>query len=145
MINNEDYFNENLPAGFDGQFDWDFLKEAFNPTNINFMDLDGIVERNNRFLIIETKSTGSSIPFGQNMTLNALHNLGCFTILYIKGKAGERITDFSFMFPNDDKMRKINILEENPYKAIFKIVQCWFRDADNYGNKTIKFNNDGNK
>ena len=55
MINNTEYFNQNLPAGFDGQFDWDFLIPAFGNNGIKPSDIDCLIERNGRFLLFETK------------------------------------------------------------------------------------------
>lgn len=76
MIKYPDAFAAATPAGFDGVFDWDFLKPAFEPTEIMPMDIDGIVERRGKFLLFETKAPGKAIPQGQRITLKALIMLG---------------------------------------------------------------------
>lgn len=50
------------PAGFDGIFDWDFLKPAFGGTKIEPMDIDAFVERHGEILMFETKTLGKEIP-----------------------------------------------------------------------------------
>jgi hypothetical protein len=91
MIRNMERFNQWPPAGFDGQFHWDFLKGAFG-NKIMPMDLDGVTERNGRFLVFETKSESFAIPLGQKITLNALLRTGFFTIFYVVGKTPEEIS-----------------------------------------------------
>ena len=84
-------FHQARPAGFDGLFDWDFLKGAFGPV-IMPMDLDGVVERNGRFLVFETKEPGKTIPRGQEISLKALCATGIFTIFVIYGKTADALT-----------------------------------------------------
>lgn len=93
MIRNLDTFNAWQPAGFDGQFHWDFLKGAFGPS-IMPMDFDGVVERNGRFLVKETKNKGVAIPYGQKRSLKAAVRTGFFTVMVIYGKSAEEITSF---------------------------------------------------
>ncbi len=52
------------------------------------MDLDGLIERRGRFLVIETKLPGVPIPVGQEITLKALMNTGWMTVLVIWGHPG---------------------------------------------------------
>ena len=84
-------FHQARPAGFDGLFDWDFLKGAFGPV-IMPMDLDGVVERNGRFLVFETKEPGKLIPRGQEISLKALCSTGIFTIFIVYGKTADALT-----------------------------------------------------
>lgn len=84
-------FQQARPAGFDGVFDWDFLKGAFGPV-IMPMDLDGVVERKGRFLVFETKEPGRPIPRGQEISLNALRATGIFTIFVVYGKTADTLT-----------------------------------------------------
>lgn len=90
MIYNPSRFNESLPAGFDGQFHWDFLQGAFGPV-VMPMDFDGVVERNGRFLLFETKIENASIPVGQRRSLEAAWKTGAFTILILWGKSSETL------------------------------------------------------
>lgn len=100
MIHNLPRFRQWLPAGFDGEFAWDFLIPAFQlpigqdnkATKIEPMDLDATVERNGHFLIFETKSDGKPIPLGQQITLGQLWKDGNKTIVHLEGKTSEEIT-----------------------------------------------------
>jgi len=78
-------FNGNLPAGFDGVFEWDYLEF---PRNITPMDIDGSVEIKGNFLMFETKDTGVEIPKGQFQALSRLVELGNgrITIIFLWGK-----------------------------------------------------------
>jgi hypothetical protein len=78
-------FNNNLPAGFDGVFKWDYL---IFPRNISPMDIDGNVEINGNFLMFETKDTGVDIPPGQFQALSRLVWLGNgrITVIFLWGK-----------------------------------------------------------
>jgi hypothetical protein len=86
-------FAQAKPAGFDGVWDWDFLRGAFGPV-IMPMDLDGMVERNGRFLVFETKAAGVDIPQGQRITLDALRATGVFTIFILYGKTAATLSGF---------------------------------------------------
>ena len=56
-------FNECPSAGFDGIFDWDFLKGCWGGS-IQPTDIDGIVERFGRVLMFETKTTAEGAAGG---------------------------------------------------------------------------------
>jgi hypothetical protein len=49
--------------------DYFIFKECFGVTKIMPMDIDGIIERNNKFLVIEFKPSDKSISKGQHITL----------------------------------------------------------------------------
>jgi hypothetical protein len=79
-------FKRSLPAGFDGVFDWDFLRGCF-PRGIMPMDFDGVVEINSRWLIFETKDVGKDIPAGQLQALRRLFKFQSFTLVFLWGKS----------------------------------------------------------
>lgn len=85
MLMNPDRFNASLPAGYDGQFEWDFLQGAFGPS-VMPMDFDGVIERHGRFLVFETKEEDAPIPYGQLRTLESAWKTGIFTIILLWGK-----------------------------------------------------------
>ena len=105
-------------------WDWGCLDGCFGDTRIKPTDIDGFVERNGRFLVIETKEPTASIPKGQEITLQALARTGLFTIMIVWGHPGkpERIRLFSargeryFGDANLDKLRDL--------------VKGWFRYAN---------------
>jgi hypothetical protein len=94
MIHSRRRFEQWLPAGFDGEFDWDFLKMAFTGTKIEPMDLDAVVERNGHFLVFETKDTGKGVPIGQAITLRTAWRKG-FTVIHVEGKTAPEISGFA--------------------------------------------------
>jgi len=81
----ETFFNS-TPANFDGIFDWSWTKGCFGDSNITPSDVDAIIERHGNFLLMETKHLDVPILQGQMITLKALYNLRCFTIMLIWGK-----------------------------------------------------------
>lgn len=100
-IVNHDAFKASRPAGFDGTFDWDYLLPAFEPTRIQPMDFDGVVERCGRFLVYETKAAGKVIPLGQCRALDALLRLNrqapkTFTVFHLEGKSWTDLVRFTY-------------------------------------------------
>ena len=81
-IKNKKKFEECPAAGFDGYFDWDWTKGCLGVSHITPTDIDGLTERKGNFLIFETKTKGNHIPKGQFMALEALYNIGCFTVVF---------------------------------------------------------------
>lgn len=91
MLHSRDRFRQWLPALFDGEFQWDFLKPAFNGTKIMPMDFDAVIERHGHVLIFETKTDGKDIEQGQRITLTDQWRKGA-TIFVVRGKTAETIT-----------------------------------------------------
>ena len=71
-------------------WDWGVLDGCFGSSRIKASDIDGIVERNLWFLVLETKlPTVSALPFGQAITMKQLIETGYFTELVIYGHPGK--------------------------------------------------------
>ena len=90
-IRNLDHFTKAL-------WDWGFLDGCF-AGGIRVSDLDGIVERNGKFLVLEGKSLRRGIPSGQRYMFNALKRLGCFEIVILWGEANS--VEFMQIWPHD--------------------------------------------
>jgi len=84
-------FAEARPAGYDGLFDWDFLRGCF-PRGIMPMDFDGVVELGGQFLVFETKQPGKQPEEGQILCFKALLEISNFTIFMLYGKTPKTIT-----------------------------------------------------
>ena len=84
-------FAQARPAGYDGLFDWDFLRGCF-PRGIMPMDFDGVVELGKQFLVFETKQSGKEPDKGQRLCFKALLEIPNFTIFMLYGKTPETIT-----------------------------------------------------
>jgi len=69
-------------------WDWEFLNDAL-PGKIRPMDIDGIIERNGYFLILEGKPLNATIKTGQRITLKQLAKRERFSVLILYGEPGE--------------------------------------------------------
>jgi hypothetical protein len=125
-IKNPDSFFNSLPCEFDGIFDWSFLIDCFIGTNIKPMDIDAIIEKNGNFLVIETKSKGIPIPLGQQITFEALWELGVFSILFIYGKKNPET--FAFWYPRNGKKKRKTISGYGETE-VKNIIKKWFEWA----------------
>ena len=126
-------FQEAQPAGFDGLFEWDFLKEAFVPTKIEPMDLDAIVERRMRFLVFETKDEGVPIPQGQRITLESLVRTGFFTVIVTRGKTVQSINGWEAWYLGNKSMSVKKKWHDGNSNALTDFVRRWFQWANNRG------------
>lgn len=93
MLHSPRLFDASRPPGHDGVFDWDWLAGAFGDT-ITPMDLDFLVERRGRFLVIETKRPEVEVPAGQARALRRLSAIPGFTVVVAWGKSAREITRF---------------------------------------------------
>jgi hypothetical protein len=75
----------NPSAFLTGIWDWSILSDCFGGSGIEPTDLDGLVERRGRFLVLETKRPGADIPPGQQYTFEALQRTGLFTVVVLWG------------------------------------------------------------
>ncbi len=127
-INYPERFAKSQPAGFDGVFDWDFLKPAFAPTKIEPMDLDAIVERNGRFLVFETKSQEKPIPQGQVITLEQLAKTRLFTIIILRCKTQADIRGWECWFCKSNRVVKRWC--DGDANELMLFVKRWFDKAN---------------
>jgi len=79
-------FTQSPSAGNDGHLHWEWWKYAIDRRDIKPMDIDGLVEIKNNFLICESKNPGVPIPKAQQDSINALLRTGLFTVIYQYGK-----------------------------------------------------------
>jgi hypothetical protein len=125
MIYNESNFKADLPAGYDGRFDWDVFKSSkcFGETKIEPMDFDGVVERKQNYLIFESKDLGKCVPKGQSITLNNLRVAKSFTVVTI--------------WPKSPPFHKMDILYQSGalqeilgHDNIIEKIKSWYLWAD---------------
>lgn len=116
-INNPDEYCSNL-------WDWGILRGCFGMTRIEPTDIDGFVERNGKFLVLETKSPGVDVKTGQMITFKRLIDTGYFTVLIVWGEANhpDRITLMTSKATIDKDNADINTLRD--------IVGRWFEWAN---------------
>jgi len=129
VIRNEELFDLSLPAGFDGRFEWDFLKPAFRPTRIEPMDLDAVIERHGQFLVFETKRfPDTPIPEGQRITLNALLKTGRFTVFVLRGKTADTISSLLVCYPGST-MGTGKHKQPADARYVIERTRAWFKWA----------------
>lgn len=84
---------ENPKIYLEELWDWACFKDCFYPSKIEPTDIDGQVERNNRFLILEAKRPGVPLKRGQEIMLDAYMNVNkiakiqIFTVIVFWGYA----------------------------------------------------------
>lgn len=137
MIRNKEKFETWLPAGFDGQFHWDFLRFSFD-RGIMPMDYDACVESKGHRLIFETKDTGGVIPTGQALTLTNEWKIGA-TIIVLNGKTPPTINGYAIYYEGkykhgekigDKKLKDCNHVD------VAYIVRRWFCWAEGKESET---------
>jgi hypothetical protein len=88
-IRNQSAFDRNPAAGFDGLFDWDWMKAPLLEATgrpIEPMDIDAHVEVNGQHLVIETKEEGKAVPGGQRRALLSLWARVYHMVIFLVGK-----------------------------------------------------------
>jgi hypothetical protein len=117
----------NIEDTVNGLWDWSIFNNCFPGTDIRMGDIDGIVERNGKFLIIEGKKPDTSIKLGQEILLKELSKNKNFTVYVIVGipnkgeiHSGQRIIDGEY--------QKITI---HSTEDMQKEVLRWFNWANN--------------
>lgn len=69
----------------DGLPNWGMLEGCFGATRIRPSDIDGVVDRNGQFLVLESKRVGAEVRQGQHILFQSLAATGLFTILVFFG------------------------------------------------------------
>ena len=114
----------NMEAFTNSLWDWAILDGCFGSTRIRPTDIDGLVERNGKFLMLEAKGMGVAIPFGQRITFDSLVSTGVFTVVVVWGTPGN--VQHVQVWP--DEVRAAGREE------LRAIVSSWFRKANNCRN-----------
>ena len=130
-IRHRDSFEHGLPAGYDGEFDWDFLKQCW-AGSIDPTDIDAMVERKGHFLLFETKDNGKKVPLGQKIALARLVDIGRgrITVLIVRGKRYDECGSF-WMWRNFKPMKPAlwACTVAGP-GALTQVCNQWFVHAD---------------
>jgi len=132
-IRNREKFNTWLPAAYDGEFDWDFLRAAFknayeDSVGITPMDFDAVIERGRQVLIFETKEDASvPIKYGQGRTLQTMWREKKCTIVHLIGKTPQTISGAAWYHGNEkcktDMIGDREILPCNAAKLVYHVYR----------------------
>lgn len=109
-------------------WDWGCLRGCFGKTRIEPTDIDGFVERNNRFLAIETKAPSVPIKTGQRITYENLIKTGFFTVMFVWGKP-QRPEKIEIWFRDGRQ----ELFEKADLRLFRYLVKKWFEWADRQG------------
>lgn len=109
-----------------GIWDWAILDGCFGSTRIKPTDIDGLVERNGRFLFLETKSIGAQLPIGQERTFKALVKAANATVIVVWGCQNQPTACkvFSPQYPNGYMDNNITV------QQFRNLVINWFNDVE---------------
>jgi hypothetical protein len=106
-----------------GVWDWAILDGCFGATKIKPTDIDGAIERNGKYLFIETKQPTAGIPQGQGMFYEG-QVLAGNSVLFVWGEKNCPVR-LRIITPNID--RTIDPAGTDEFR---KVVQQWFEWAD---------------
>lgn len=73
----------------DGFWDYGIFDGCFSNPKVKFADIDGFIERNGHYMVLEIKNSGVPVPMGQQITYKSLMDTGLFTILFLFGPRNE--------------------------------------------------------
>jgi hypothetical protein len=111
----------NAEEYFEKLWDWTPLNDCFK-RGIRPTDIDGCVEANGKFLILEGKTSGEEMPTGQKLALERMSAFPEFTVIIIEGKPPFDVTGW-------------RVLGKKKYTGgnveFKKFIRRWFDWADN--------------
>lgn len=110
-------------------WDWSWLNDCFRG-GIRVADVDGIVERRGRFLLLEGKRIVSTqplpLPRGQQLLHDALCATGCFTVLVFWGVPPRG----PVLFHRLQSRHGIGKTSRSSKEQVANIVRRWYAWAD---------------
>lgn len=113
----------NNPQSFVGQlWDWSVLNGCFGDTKIAPTDVDGLVEHNGHFLMLEAKNSGVTIPVGQAILHNAWLSYR-HSLIVIYGDPGKPTRLECYLFGS----RKPRISDPATIELLRAMVNYWFK------------------
>lgn len=104
------------------KWDWSILNGCFGDTIIRMQDIDGEVERNFKFLRIETKLPGVPLKQGQEIALKHYADNPQNTVLVLWGHPGKP-TQVRIITKYNDRTIPCDL------ECLRSIVNTWFRHA----------------
>lgn len=104
-----------------GLRDYRWVSESL-PGRVAPMDLDCVLEKNGRFLVMEFKPGGAPLPLGQRLTLKRLVRLGMD--VWVVWEDGERVEVGAM-----DRNGEVPFVSEMRKNKLARKVQQWFEEA----------------
>jgi len=116
-INNPKAFTEQL-------WDWAVLEGCFGQSKIKPTDIDGLVEHNGYFLMLEAKNKGVPIPQGQAILHNAWLEKGN-SLIVVYGEPGDPQRLECYIFGK----RIVREIEPATIDKLRDVVSFWYKMA----------------
>lgn len=107
-------------------WDWGLLDACFAGTKIRIGDLDGIVERNGEFLVLEGKGPGVTITQGQHLMFKRMAFAKGFTVIVMFGEPGSP-EQLQIWYPGKSVPK---IYRGANAQLLCERVSAWFRWAN---------------
>lgn len=105
------------------KWSWAWLVPAFGDSRISPTDVDGFVERNGQFLVLECKPVLEAMPQGQRLALTALARIPVFTVLILIGNPPDDPREL-ITLPNWD------VREPVTQEQMIETVRRWYEWAN---------------
>lgn len=116
---------EDMDTYIESLWDWACLDGCFGNGHIKPTDIDGLVERNGKFLVIETKLPNAEIKKGQEILFQKMVETGLFNVVIVWGRPGMPETIILMTREATRKYTNANI------GTLREISEIWYKWADN--------------
>lgn len=120
----------NLDAFVGGLWDWGILRGCFGLSRIQPTDVDGLVEYNGYFLLLEAKRPGVPLKQGQRIMFEALQRTGRFTVVIVWGMQNDPCK-LLVMGSKGEKM-----IDPADLTAFRTVVAQWYMHAHRHRKET---------
>ena len=107
-------------------WDWAIVDGCFGNTRIKPTDLDGFVERNGRFLILEGKRGTTEVKRGQDILHRNAVASGLFWVVRLWGTPPNKVDRIQVLTPNGEWD-----YPEADNRKLRAVVNEWWKWADN--------------
>jgi hypothetical protein len=108
----------------EGHWDWKFIDDVL-PGRMKVSDIDGIIEKNRHFLVLEGKKPKIEIPLGQKIMLEALWKTGNCTVVYLWGEHSF-VEEMEVLYPNGSRSKK----KAADIQTVQKFIKWWINKVE---------------
>jgi hypothetical protein len=108
----------------DNLWDWACFRGCFGSSSMSPTDIDGVVERNGYYLVIEAKSPHAQVPGGQRILFKSWVRDGKTTVLIIYGEP-QKPEKMETMTPDGTVCTKKANMDD-----VREFVSAWYKMAN---------------
>ena len=103
---------------------WEYIIDSL-PGECGISDIDGVIERNGYFLVLESKNSGERLPQGQKILLEQLSRLQKFTVIVVTMNRVNGYVD-GYQQVKDGEFGRNNLTDTEEFGTL---VSAWFLKA----------------